>query len=127
MVRTAGMIEGDNCVVLGAGPIGLALLLVLKAKKARKIIVSEVTASRAAAAKEFGADLVVNPTETSNKTGDEVVEAVHELMGEGADIAFDASGIQATLNTAIACTRPAGTIFNVAIHEKPLSLSTSTT
>ncbi|KAK3722986.1 hypothetical protein LTR37_002132 [Vermiconidia calcicola] len=123
MVRVAGMVEGDNCVVLGAGPIGLALLLVLKAKKARKIIVSEVTASRAEAAKQFGADLVVNPLESDNTSGDPVVKAAHDLMGEGADISFDASGIQATLNTAIACVRPAGTVFNVAIHEKPLSIN----
>ena len=123
MVRMAGMIEGDNCVVLGAGPIGLALLLVLKAKTANKIILSEVTASRAAAAKQFGADKVVNPTEKNNGAGDPIVRAAYELMGEGADIAFDASGVQATLDTAIACVRPAGTIFNVAIHEKPLSIN----
>ena len=123
MVRTSGMKEGDNCVILGAGPIGLCLLFVLKAKKARKIIVSEVTASRAAAAKQFGADLVVKPLEASSRSGDPVVIAVKEHMDGGADIAFDASGIQETLNTAIACVRSAGLIFNVAIHEKPLSLN----
>ena len=123
MVRMAGMVEGDNCVVLGAGPIGLALLLVLKAKKASTIIVSEVTPSRIAAAREFGADMVVNPLEVGKNSSDPVVQAVHGLMGDGADVAFDASGIQSTLDTAIACVRPAGTIFNVAIHEKPLSLN----
>jgi (R,R)-butanediol dehydrogenase/meso-butanediol dehydrogenase/diacetyl reductase len=32
-------------------------------------------------------------------------------------------GIQATLDTAIAATRSGGTVFNVAIHEKALSLN----
>lgn len=122
MVRTAGMQQGDNCVILGAGPIGLALLLVLKFRGAGKIIVSEVTASRAEIAKQFGADQVINPLAATNTSEDIVVSAAHDLMDDGADIAFDASGIQATFDTAIACTRPGGTIFNVAIHEKPLSI-----
>ena len=119
MVRTAGMTEGDNCVVLGAGPIGLAVLLVLKHQKARKIIVSEVTDSRSQMARDFGADLVVNPLGAK----DVVLKAVRENMDEGADVVFDASGLQETLDTAIACTRTAGTIFNIAIHEKPLFIN----
>ena len=123
MVRTSGFNAGDNCVVLGAGPIGLAILLVLKAKKANKIIMSEVATSRAAAARDFGADVVVNPLDSGHASGDPVVKAVNDLIGEGADVAFDASGVQQTLDTAIASVRPGGTIFNVAIHEKPLSLN----
>lgn len=124
MVRTAGMREGDCCAVLGAGPIGLALVLVLKAKGAGKIVVSEVVESRVEMARGFGADRVVNPMEDGGQAGEAVVAVAHELTdGEGVDIAFDASGVQATLDTAIACTRLAGTIFNVAIHEKPLSLN----
>lgn len=38
-------------------------------------------------------------------------------------IAFDASGLQTTLDTGIASVRPGRAIFNVAIHEKPLLLS----
>ena len=116
MVRISGFQEGQDAVVLGAGPIGCALTLLLKDSGARHLIVSEVAESRAAQAKAAGADRVINPTEQN------VREAVRDMMGSGADVVFDACGIQATFDTAVACTKAGGTIFNVAIHEKPLQV-----
>jgi (R,R)-butanediol dehydrogenase/meso-butanediol dehydrogenase/diacetyl reductase len=122
MIRISGFRKGDSAVVLGAGPIGCALTFLLKHKGARKILVSEIAASRAKQAASFGADRVVNPQAAAGSPTP-VIAAVHELIDEdGADISYDACGIQATLDTAIACTRPGGVVFNVAIHERPLSL-----
>jgi len=125
MIRISGFKANDNVLVLGAGPIGLALLLFLKAQKAQKVFVSEISESRAAKARQFGADLVIDPTKGKDTTkgGDVVVDLIHKETEDGVDIAFDAIGIQATLDTAIAATRPGGTIFNVAIHEKPLLIN----
>ena len=117
MVRISGFRSGQNAVVLGAGPIGCSLTLFLKDTGAKQILVSEVTSSRASQAKACGADRVINPTEQ------DVLEAVHEDMGTGADVTFEACGLQATLDTAIACTKPGGTIFNVAIREGPVSVN----
>ena len=116
MVRISGFKEGQDAVVLGAGPIGCALTFLLKDSGARRLIVSEVAESRAAQARASGADRVVNPEK------ERVLDIVRESMGTGADVVFDACGIQATLDTAIVCTKSGGTIFNVAIHEKPLQL-----
>jgi len=121
MLRISGFKSGQDIVVLGAGPIGLALLLLLRARGARKIILSEVTESRSQQAKRFGADIVINPL--SDPKANAVLVAVHDTMGEGADIAFDASGLQSTLDTAIDVVKPGGIIFNVAIHEKPLQIN----
>lgn len=53
----------SSCVlVMGAGPIGLAVLQVLKARDARTIIVAEVSSRRKQFAKQFGADHVLDPT-----------------------------------------------------------------
>ena len=116
MVRISGFRKGQDVVVFGAGPIGSALTFLLKDSGARTIVVSEMAASRAAQAKECGADRVVNPTE------EDVVEVVQSLMGHGADVCFEACGLQATLDAAISCTKPGGIIFNVAIHEKPVTV-----
>lgn len=116
MVRTSGFRQGQDAVVLGAGPIGSAITFLLKDSGARKIIVSEVESSRAEQARLCGADRVINPAE------EDALIAIKNKMGIGADVTFDACGFQVTLDTAIACTKPGGTIFNVAIHEKPLTL-----
>jgi (R,R)-butanediol dehydrogenase/meso-butanediol dehydrogenase/diacetyl reductase len=120
MARISGFQKGDSVLILGAGPIGLALLLFLKAKGAGKIIISEISELRAQKAREFGADIVINPIKDAKDGG--IVHLIHEATLDGVDIAFDASGLQSTLDTAIAATRPGGTIFNVAIHGKPLMI-----
>lgn len=123
MVRISGFVEGQNVLILGAGPIGLALLMILKAKGAGKVIVSEVSALRMQYAQQLGADKVVNPIDASGGTADPVIEVVRELTGEGVDISYEASGLQATLDTAIAAVMPGGVIFNVAVHEKRLQVN----
>jgi (R,R)-butanediol dehydrogenase/meso-butanediol dehydrogenase/diacetyl reductase len=117
MVRISGFKQGQDAVVLGAGPIGSALTFMLNDVGARKIIVSEISESRQEQARLAGASRVVNPTK------DDVLEVVKQEMGRGSDIAFEACGLQVTLDTAIACVKPGGCIFNVAIHEKPVKIN----
>ena len=119
MIRISGFKAGQDAVILGAGPIGCALTFLLKDSGARCLIVSEVASSRAAQAKQCGADRVIDPMT------DSVLDTVHDLMGVGADVTFDACGLQNTIDTAFACTKAGGTIFNVAIHdsEKTLNLN----
>jgi (R,R)-butanediol dehydrogenase / meso-butanediol dehydrogenase / diacetyl reductase len=116
MIRISGFQKGQNVIVEGAGPIGAALTLLLKDAGAR-VLVSEVAESRAAQAYACGADKVINPIKES------LVDATTSFMAPGADIVFDACGLQATLDAAFECTKPGGTIFNVAIHERPLQLN----
>ncbi|KAE9371972.1 GroES-like protein [Stipitochalara longipes BDJ] len=125
MIRISGFKTGQDVLILGGGPIGLALLLLLKSKGARKVIVSEVAETRSLQATKFGADLVVNPLVKSidGCNSDPVLDAVDRIVGDGVDIAFDATGIQSTLDTALAVVKPGGVVFNVAIHEKPLLIN----
>jgi len=119
MVRISGFKKGQNVVVFGAGPIGCALTLILKDQGAGCVLVSEVLTSRAAQAKACGADRVLDPSSNESL----VWNTTLELMSPGADIAFDACGLQVTLDEAFRCTKPGGTVFNVAIHERPLTLN----
>ncbi|KAL4903998.1 hypothetical protein BDW74DRAFT_185730 [Aspergillus multicolor] len=128
-IRISEFKRGQSVLILGAGPIGLAILMLLRSEAwgAGRVVVSEVAPARKEMAREFGADLVLDPTELSgdNKDGiDGIVAATQKAVkADGADVTFDCTGLQSTLNTAIAATRPAGTVFNVAIHEKPLMVN----
>ncbi|KAK4556231.1 hypothetical protein LTR86_006928 [Recurvomyces mirabilis] len=126
-IRTSNFKKGQTALVLGAGPIGLAILLLLRTWGAGKVIITEVTEQRSKQAKQFGADMVVNPLEKAKggdgQEQDPVLEAVHSFSEDGVDVTFDATGLQSTLNTGLAAVRPGGVFFNVAIHEKPLLLN----
>ncbi len=129
-IRLSGMKAGQNILILGAGPIGLAILLLLRVWGAHQILVSEVSETRRIRAEQFGADAVINPLseiEPDDAQTDRnlVLEAVHQYTEDGVDITFDTSGLQSTLDTAMAATRPSGVIFNVAVHEGPLQLNLS--
>jgi len=52
-------------VVIGCGPIGLAVILVLKARGVRKVVASDFSAARRALATACGADVVIDPGEAS--------------------------------------------------------------
>ncbi|KAK5957682.1 hypothetical protein OHC33_000871 [Knufia fluminis] len=128
-IRTSGFKAGQSALVLGAGPIGLAILLLLKSWQAEKIFVTEVAEQRMERARQFGADVVINPLQPVSDRGGEgaeknpVLSTIRESHPDGVDIAFDCSGLQSTLDTGIAAIKPGGTFFNVAIHEKPLQLN----
>lgn len=119
-IETSGFQKGQSALVAGAGPIGLAILLLLRVLGASRVVVTEVTATRTEQAKQFGADLVINPLHGSQQ---KIVAQIDELCEDGVDVAFDATGLQSTLDLSIASTKAGGTIFNVAIHEKPLLIN----
>jgi threonine dehydrogenase-like Zn-dependent dehydrogenase len=51
----------DVAIVIGCGPIGLAVILALKAKGVRTVVASDLAAGRRALARACGADVVVDP------------------------------------------------------------------
>ncbi|KAF5630054.1 alcohol sorbitol dehydrogenase [Fusarium sp. NRRL 52700] len=109
---------GDTALILGAGPIGLAILQVLKSKGASQIIVSETTKKRREFATTFGATTVLDPTKTN--VGEECKKFCE---GEGVQVVFDCAGMQSTLETALAASRPRSVIVNVAIWATEVTIS----
>ncbi len=86
--RGGGIRPGDNVLILGGGPIGLAAVAILKKAGAAKVILSEPSEKRRNLAKELGADIVVDPTKEN------LVEAVLESTnGLGAKLYLEATGL----------------------------------
>jgi threonine dehydrogenase-like Zn-dependent dehydrogenase len=86
--RGGGIRPGENVIILGAGPIGLAAVKILKTAGAAICMVSEPEESRASLAKEMGADYVINPLK------EDFVELVKEYTdNEGATIYLEATGL----------------------------------
>ena len=110
--------KGDSVLILGGGPIGLAVIQCLVARGADKIIVSEMASGRKEFAKQFGAHYVLDPSK------DDIVARVREICGgQGANVAFDAAGVQAGLDQAIQALRAGGTLVNIAIWEKTATIT----
>jgi threonine dehydrogenase-like Zn-dependent dehydrogenase len=85
-VQKAGPQMGETAVVLGAGPVGLLLIALLKGSGCR-VIATEVVPRRAEMAKQVGAEIVIDPRKEDAHA---VVEAV--TGGRGVDIAIEAVG-----------------------------------
>ena len=108
---------GDVVAVVGAGPIGLAAIMGARLFSPSHIVAIDLADSRLEAAKQFGADVVVN-------NGREDAEAIiSELTGGlGADVAIEAVGVPATFEQAVRLARPGGHIANIGVHGESVTL-----
>jgi threonine dehydrogenase-like Zn-dependent dehydrogenase len=64
-VRRGQVGKRQVAVVIGCGPIGLAVILLLKASGVRTVVASDYSAGRRALAAICGADVVIDPAESS--------------------------------------------------------------
>ena len=61
-VRRSEIGKRDAAIVIGCGPVGLAVICHLKARGVRTVVASDLSAGRRALATRCGADVVVDPT-----------------------------------------------------------------
>jgi alcohol dehydrogenase len=108
---------GDVLAVVGAGPIGLSAMMGALLYSPSHIVAIDMAPARLEAAKQFGADVVVN------NTLEDPLEVVRGLTGGlGADVAIEAVGVPATFELATTLVRPGGHIANIGVHGKPVTL-----
>jgi (R,R)-butanediol dehydrogenase/meso-butanediol dehydrogenase/diacetyl reductase len=107
----------ESLVVLGAGMIGIASLVVGRRMGAGPIVVADPIASRRELAQRLGADLTLDPREA------EFLEKVrHATQGRGADLAVDAAGTVDSAPATIAAARPGGRAVIVGLASRPARL-----
>jgi 2-desacetyl-2-hydroxyethyl bacteriochlorophyllide A dehydrogenase len=116
-VRLGEVVEGETCVVIGGGPIGLLIALVAREKGAR-VILSEPNETRLELVRGLGFE-GVNPVQSA------LVQAVGDLTdGSMADCVFEVSGSKPGVEVMTELPNVRGRIVMVAIHPdaKPVNL-----
>jgi alcohol dehydrogenase len=108
---------GDVVAVVGAGPIGLSAIMGARLFSPSHIIAIDLADTRLEAAKQFGADIVVN-----NSREDAVAIVAGMTGGLGADVSIEAVGVPATFELATQLARPGGHIANIGVHGEPATL-----
>ena len=109
----AGNIEGQTCLIMGAGPIGLLALQVFLMKGAARVFVGDLSRERLAMASDLGGN-ALHPQDS------DIVKAVREAsrQGLGAAVALDAVGAAVTREQCVSATRSAGTVILSGLHEE---------
>jgi alcohol dehydrogenase len=108
---------GDTVAIVGAGPIGLAVLLTAQFYSPAAVLMVDLDDNRLHVAKEFGATTLINSADGK------AVERVLELTGgEGVDVAVEAVGVPATFDICQSILAPGGRLANVGVHGTPVEL-----
>lgn len=94
-VNKSGIAPGDAAVVMGCGPIGLALVAWLRAREIEPVVASDFSPTRRALAEQLGAHVVVDPRE------EPPVEAWRRVDGLRPLVLFEAVGVPGMIDDAI--------------------------
>ena len=109
--------RGARVGVLGSGPIGLCVMLALRAK---------LGGDNGAGVTIYATDLVQERLEAAGRTGavwagnprsEDIVKAIRERVPEGLDCVFECAGEQETLDQAVELLTPGGAVMVVGIPE----------
>lgn len=102
----AGVKLDDTVAIIGAGPIGLLHLLIVKKLGAKKTIMIDLVDERLDMAKKIGADEIINSSREN------AVERVQQLTsGRGASVAIEAIGLQSTWEQALKLVGKGGKVL----------------
>jgi alcohol dehydrogenase len=108
---------GDSIAIVGAGPVGLAVLLTAQFFSPATIFMIDLDDKRLAVARQFGATTLVNSTD-----GNAAARVMELTGGSGVDVAIEAVGLPATFGICQAIVGAGGRIANVGVHGKPVDL-----
>ncbi len=111
-INLSGMKTGDRVLVLGAGPIGLAVAFWARRYGAARVVVQDITRFQEARALDMGADaFVVDPADPVGST--------ERALGGKADIVFECVGLPGLIAQAVDQVRPRGTILLLGLCTRP--------
>lgn len=113
---------GMTAGVYGCGPIGLLTLQMARLAGASEIYATDRLPHRLDAARSLGATAVFQA-----ETGEEAKQILAATRGRGVDVAFEAAGENAAVDTAIDTVRPGGRVVLIGIPaEERTSFQAST-
>ena len=95
--------------ILGAGPIGLSVLLPARAQGVEKIYITDKIDDRVKVAKNAGADWVGNPDKLN------IIQEINAIEPGGLDVVFECCGQQDAIDQAIELLKPGGKLMLIGI------------
>ena len=107
----------DQVAIVGAGPIGLMALMAARLCGVKRVVSIEVADRRIEAAKQCGADEVINPARE-----DPEKRALEMTNGQGFDLVMECAGQPATVLMAARLTRTRGRLVIMGVFEKPAAI-----
>jgi alcohol dehydrogenase len=108
---------GDTVAIVGAGPVGLAVLLTAQFYSPAAVIMIDLDQHRLQVAQRFGATTVINSGD-----GHAAIRVLELTGGIGVDVAVEAVGTPATFDICQSILAPGGRLANVGVHGKPVAL-----
>jgi len=103
-IERSGAQPGETAVIFGGGPIGIGILLGLKARGLDDLLVVEPSPDRRSVVEAFGAR-VIDPT-----SGDAVEQIRLATHGRNAHVSFETAGAPTTFLAAVASTAKKGRV-----------------
>lgn len=101
--------SGDRVGVLGTGPIGLSLILLLRQRGLSSIFATDRSEARVKAALRAGAAWAASVEQ------EDIVREILSRQPLGLDLVFEASGDQEAIDQSVALVKPGGRIIQVGI------------
>lgn len=111
-VALSGVKAGDRVLIMGAGPIGLAVAYWARRHGATRVVVSDPTPFQSKLALQVGATAFV-------QTAGDVVARVHTSLGDAPDVVFECVGRPGVLAEALEHVRARGSIVILGLCTSP--------
>lgn len=119
-VDRAQITNEDVVVISGAGTLGLGMITYARMKNPTKLIVLDMLDNRLEKAKEFGADIVMNPGK------EDVVQKIMDLTdGYGCDIYIEATGHPSSVQQGLNMIRKLGRFVEFSVFGAPATIDWS--
>ena len=110
----------DVVVLSGVGTLGLGMVGAIRQKNPKTLVVLDMNDARLEKAKEFGADMIMNPGKT------DVVSAIKDLTGGyGCDIYIEATGHPSSVEQGLQCIRKMGRFVEFSVFAEKVSVDWS--
>jgi alcohol dehydrogenase len=116
-VRGTHVEPGDVVVVVGAGPLGLAVLAAARLLSPSLLVAVDLDVCRRRAAETLGAAVTVDP-----RTEDPAAVVRAHGDGLGADVAVDTAGTPETFETCLRIVRAGGRVATTTVHPRPATV-----
>lgn len=125
-VAKAGMAHGDVALVIGCGPVGLSVIACLKAAGHGPVLAADFSPGRRQLAEQAGADVVIDPAETSpyarwaDMAGPPPLSTpLQETVQRPTTVVFECTGMAGVLSEVINAAVPHSRVIVVGVCQQP--------